>query len=92
MHLLTVRRYQREWILCDINLVKGYTAVTIIRLFYNTIVLFDLPPLPPYDVRTKAAMYHERQRLMHCAIHALNNLFQERWAGRETMDRLALEL
>ncbi|CAM9377505.1 unnamed protein product [Laminaria digitata] len=37
-------------------------------------------------------MYHERQRLMHCAIHTLNNLFQEQWAGREMMDRLALEL
>eukprot|EP00904_Undaria_pinnatifida_P006346 jgi/Undpi1/2841/HiC_scaffold_14.g06218.m1 len=37
-------------------------------------------------------MYHERQRLMHCAIHTLNNLFQERWADRGMMDRLALEL
>ncbi|CAN0370149.1 unnamed protein product [Ectocarpus sp. 6 AP-2014] len=37
-------------------------------------------------------MYHERQRLMQCAMHALNNLFQEPWANRELMERLALEL
>ncbi|CAM9345964.1 unnamed protein product [Ectocarpus sp. 12 AP-2014] len=37
-------------------------------------------------------MYHERQRMMQCAMHALNNLFQEPWANRELMERLALEL
>lgn len=37
-------------------------------------------------------MYHERQHLMQCAMHALNNLFQERWADRELMERLASEL
>lgn len=37
-------------------------------------------------------MYHERQHLMHCAMHALNNLFQEPWADRTLMERIALEL
>ncbi|CAM9583928.1 unnamed protein product, partial [Hapterophycus canaliculatus] len=39
-----------------------------------------------------ADMFHERQHLMHCAMHALNNLFQESWADRPLMERLALEL
>lgn len=41
---------------------------------------------------TARTMYHERQHLMQCAMHALNNLFQEPWANRELMERLALEL
>lgn len=43
-------------------------------------------------LRSIIAMYHERQRLMHCAMHALNNLFQDPWADRDLMERLALEL
>lgn len=37
-------------------------------------------------------MYHERQHLMHCALHALNNLFQEQWADRPMMESIALDL
>ncbi|CAN0483519.1 unnamed protein product, partial [Phaeothamnion confervicola] len=34
-------------------------------------------------------MYHERQRLLHCAVHSLNNLFQERWVVPALLDDLA---
>ncbi|CAM9561355.1 unnamed protein product, partial [Choristocarpus tenellus] len=37
-------------------------------------------------------MYHERQRLMHCAIHMLNNLFQESWADEKLMNGIAQEM
>lgn len=42
--------------------------------------------------RRGSAMYHERQHLMQCAMHALNNLFQEHWADRAMMERIALDL
>lgn len=41
---------------------------------------------PPAD------MFHEKQHLMHCAIHTLNNLFQEPWASAPLMEDLAGEL
>mmetsp|Transcript_24815 Transcript_24815/g.36599 ORF Transcript_24815/g.36599 Transcript_24815/m.36599 type:complete len:191 (-) Transcript_24815:39-611(-) len=36
--------------------------------------------------------YHEKQRLGHCAIHALNNIFQERWITYEDLSAIAREL
>lgn len=40
----------------------------------------------------EAGMYHEKQHLMHCAVHTLNNLFQEPWATAALMEDLAGEL
>lgn len=37
-------------------------------------------------------MFHEKQHLMHCAVHTLNNLFQEAWATASLMDDIAKEL
>lgn len=37
----------------------------------------------------RTPIYFERQRLMHCALHALNNLFQTNWLTKETLDALA---
>lgn len=37
-------------------------------------------------------MFHEKQYLMHCAVHALNNLFQEPWATASLMEGIAEEL
>mmetsp|Transcript_8017 Transcript_8017/g.10444 ORF Transcript_8017/g.10444 Transcript_8017/m.10444 type:complete len:227 (-) Transcript_8017:59-739(-) len=37
------------------------------------------------------SVYHEKQRASHCAIHTLNNLFQEKWMTRSNMDSLADE-
>lgn len=37
-------------------------------------------------------MYHEKQYLMHCAVHTLNNLFQEPWATAALMEDIAKEL
>lgn len=37
-------------------------------------------------------MYHEKQYLMHCAVHTLNNLFQEPWATASLMEDIATEL
>lgn len=36
--------------------------------------------------------YHERQWLYICAVHTLNNLFQERWISRHTLDEIAFTL
>lgn len=36
------------------------------------------------------AIYHEKQSLQLCAIHALNNVFQERIFEKEAMDQVAL--
>mmetsp|Transcript_8055 Transcript_8055/g.13665 ORF Transcript_8055/g.13665 Transcript_8055/m.13665 type:complete len:214 (+) Transcript_8055:205-846(+) len=37
-------------------------------------------------------MYHEKQLLGHCAVHALNNLFQEQWVDFELMCQHSQEL
>lgn len=37
-------------------------------------------------------VFHEKQYLMHCAVHTLNNLFQESWATASLMDDIAKEL
>ncbi|CAM9924653.1 unnamed protein product [Ectocarpus sp. 6 AP-2014] len=37
-------------------------------------------------------MFHEKQYLMHCAVHTLNNLFQESWATASLMEDIAKEL
>lgn len=43
---------------------------------------------PPSEAaRTK--VYFERQRLMHCGIHALNNMFGEDWISKNLLDALA---
>ncbi|CAM9997505.1 unnamed protein product [Ascophyllum nodosum] len=39
-----------------------------------------------------ASMYHEKQYLMHCAVHTLNNLFQEQWATASLLEDIAKEL
>lgn len=39
-----------------------------------------------------AEMFHEKQHLMHCAVHTLNNLFQEAWATASLMEDIAKEL
>src|SRR3546814_2473787 len=36
--------------------------------------------------------YHEKQQLWQCALHTLNNLFQEQWATREMLDDIATSL
>lgn len=36
--------------------------------------------------------YHEKQKLGHCAIHSLNNIFQESWVDYDTLSRYASEL
>lgn len=41
---------------------------------------------------TGTTMYHEKQYLMHCAVHTLNNLFQEPWATASLMEDIATEL
>lgn len=35
------------------------------------------PPLPPQPALTPPAIYHEKQRRELCALHALNNVFQD---------------
>eukprot|EP00903_Cladosiphon_okamuranus_P005838 g5779.t1 len=37
-------------------------------------------------------IFHEKQYLMHCAVHTLNNLFQEPWATASLMEDIAQEL
>eukprot|EP00752_Nemacystus_decipiens_P018210 g16339.t1 len=37
-------------------------------------------------------IFHEKQYLMHCAVHTLNNLFQEPWATASLMEDIAKEL
>lgn len=39
-----------------------------------------------------SSMYHEKQYLMYCAVHTLNNLFQEQWATASLMEDIAKEL
>lgn len=57
------------------------------------------PPAPPQSSLTPPSIYHEKQRRELCALHALNNVFQDgtafsrdtlqeiyqRWAGVQTM-------
>lgn len=42
--------------------------------------------------RMVTGMFHEKQYLMHCAVHTLNNLFQESWATAPLMEDIAKEL
>lgn len=37
-------------------------------------------------------VYHEQQRLFHCGIHCLNNLFQKSWVSNTVLDRIAANL
>ncbi|CAM9642012.1 unnamed protein product [Discosporangium mesarthrocarpum] len=37
-------------------------------------------------------LYHEQQKLMHCAVHTLNNLFQESWVDRSLMEDISHKL
>ncbi len=37
-------------------------------------------------------IYHEKQHLMHCAKHTLNNLYQEDWCSYQVLTALAEEL
>lgn len=44
------------------------------------------PPLPPQAALTTPAIYHEKQRRELCALHALNNVFQDGTAfSRDTL-------
>ncbi|XP_050193324.1 josephin-2-like [Myiozetetes cayanensis] len=48
-------------------------------------------PEPPFlggEVPGGFPGYHERQRLELCALHALNNLLQRPWIGKDAMDRI----
>ena len=43
--------------------------------------------------KLKMEIYHERQRLMLCAVHSLNNLFQDRNAySKEDLDAISYQL
>ncbi|KAK9734724.1 hypothetical protein RND81_04G159300 [Saponaria officinalis] len=45
------------------------------------------------EAKIKSEIYHERQRLQLCLLHALNNLFQEKDAfTRSNLDKIAEEL
>lgn len=39
-----------------------------------------------------ASIYHEKQVKELCALHALNNVFQERFFTKATLDELCVEL
>lgn len=39
-----------------------------------------------------ADLYHEKQRLGHCAIHTLNNIYQESWVTYDMIADIAKEL
>lgn len=47
------------------------------------------PPLPPQAALTTPAIYHEKQRRELCALHALNNVFQDGTAfSRDTLQEI----
>lgn len=47
------------------------------------------PPLPPQPTLTPPAIYHEKQRRELCALHALNNVFQDGTAfSRDTLQEI----
>lgn len=47
------------------------------------------PPLAPPPTPTPPAIYHEKQRRELCALHALNNVFQDRTAfSRDTLQEI----
>lgn len=47
------------------------------------------PPLPPQAALTPPAIYHEKQRRELCALHALNNVFQDGTAfSRDTLQEI----
>lgn len=43
----------------------------------------------PYDPTLKLCIYHEKQMKEMCALHALNNLFQERFFTKKLLDDLS---
>lgn len=48
------------------------------------------PPPPPQPSVTPAAIYHEKQRRELCALHALNNVFQDGTAfSRDTLQEIS---
>ena len=47
------------------------------------------PPLPPQAALAPPAIYHEKQRRELCALHALNNVFQDGTAfSRDTLQEI----
>lgn len=48
------------------------------------------PPPHPHPSLTPAAIYHEKQRRELCALHALNNVFQDGTAfSRDTLQEIS---
>lgn len=47
------------------------------------------PPVPPQPSLTPPAIYHEKQRRELCALHALNNVFQDGTAfSKDTLQEI----
>jgi hypothetical protein len=46
----------------------------------------------PASAIDPSIFYHEKQHLGHCAVHALNNLFQEEWSSYDMLNKIAIEL
>lgn len=38
------------------------------------------------------ALFHQKQILLNCAVHCLNNLYQEAWLSSQQMDAIADEM
>lgn len=49
----------------------------------------DDDPQQSSTTTTTGGLYHERQRLFHCGVHALNTLFQQPWIDAAALDRFA---
>jgi hypothetical protein len=66
-------------------------AITEYRIFHFHCELMETAtalPAQPAD----PPLYHETQRLAHCAIHSLNNLFQENWLDYKDLSSIASDL
>ena len=50
------------------------------------------PPRATIDISLPAPVFHERQRLMRCGVHSINNLFQCRLYDKFSFDAICEQL
>ena len=60
-----------------------YLNISLVLPIFHSVGMVPSPPPPP------APVFHERQRMLCCGTHTLNNLYQHKWIDSAAMDKLA---
>jgi len=67
------------------SLSCSYLKISLALPIFRSVGMVPPPPPPPPS-------FHERQRMLCCGAHSLNNLYQYKWIDSAAMDKLASSL